>query len=140
MAKHLAGDRREAMCAWLTANGINPNDVPQDAEMTISEGTAGRFLNCDVFERTPDGHIQVDERGEKAAVTVIHVPLKVEPPEWWEPYEKPTRDELLRILERVRAAADAGPPSGTAIPGEWEGGWDSAMESVRDALDGKNLT
>jgi hypothetical protein len=98
--------RREALCAWLTANGINPNDVPQDADMTISEGTAGRFLCCEVFERTADGHFHLDERGEKAAVTVVAVPLKVEPPDWWEPYEKPTRDDLLAIVERVEQLAE----------------------------------
>jgi hypothetical protein len=74
--------------------------------MTISEGTAGRFLCCEVFDLTADGHRQVDERGTKAAVTVIAMPLKVEPPEWWQPYEKPTRDQLLETLERVQQLAE----------------------------------
>jgi hypothetical protein len=103
MAKHPAGNRRVAICAWLTDNGINPRDVPQDAEITISEGTAGRFLNCEVYVRDKDGHLQADERGQHVATTFVHVPLKTEPPEWWEPYEKPTRDELLAAVERLHA-------------------------------------
>jgi hypothetical protein len=103
MGKHPAGNRRAALCAWLTENGINPSDVPQDAEMTISEGTAGRFLNCEVYDRDKDGHIQIDERGQHAATTVVHVPLKTDPPDWWREYVKPTRDELLAGAARVHA-------------------------------------
>jgi hypothetical protein len=99
-------NRRQAYAAWLTANGINPNNVPRDAVITISEGTAGRLLCCEVFDLTPDGHRQLDERGEKAAVTVVAVPLKVEPPNWWESYEKPTRDELLAVVDRVEQLAE----------------------------------
>lgn len=102
MAKHPADSRREALCAWLTANGINPKHVPADADMTISTGTAGRFLCCEVFDVTADDHRQVDERGTGIAVTVVAVPLKVEPPEWWKPYEKPTRAQLLEAADRVR--------------------------------------
>lgn len=106
MAKHPIDDRRAKLCEWLTANGINPSDVPQDADMTISEGTGGRFLCCEVFDRGAAGEVRLDERGEKAAVTVVAVPLKVEPPQWWEPYEKPTRDELLKALARVQELAE----------------------------------
>lgn len=95
--------RRTALCAWLTANGINPNDVPTDAEMTINKGPTGRFLRCEVFDRGPDGRIQLDERRERTALMVVNVPLQVEPPEWWKPYEKPTRDQLLSVVEQVRA-------------------------------------
>lgn len=37
---------------------------------------------------------------------VVAVPLQVEPPEWWQPYEKPTRDELLAALDRVEQLAE----------------------------------
>lgn len=121
-------NRREALCAWLTANGIRPNDVPQDADMTISEGTAGRFLCCEVFDRSPDGHIQVDERGNKAAIKVVAVPLAVEPPDWWEPYEKPTRDELLRMIGELRHLGPALELEAT-LPGMH----DAAREAKRDA-------
>ncbi|MFD7995460.1 hypothetical protein [Streptomyces mexicanus] len=106
MSKDLTESRREAVCAWLTANGIDPRDVPQDADITIDQGATGRFLRCEVFDRGPDGHIKVDERGKKPAILVINVPLKVEPPDWWEPHVKPTRDQLLAILERVQQLAE----------------------------------
>lgn len=99
-------NRREAVCAWLTANGINPRDVPQDADITIDQAATGRFLRCEVFDRGPDGHIKVDERGKKPAILVINVPLQVEPPDWWEPHVKPTRDQLLAVLKQVQDLAD----------------------------------
>ena len=106
MAKLPIEGRRAALCAWLTANAINPDDVPQDADITVTEGTGGRFLCCEVFDLDKDGHKQLDEHGEKVAVTVVAVPLKVEPPSWWQPYEKPTRDQLLAVLGRVQQLAE----------------------------------
>lgn len=106
MGKDLPESRREAVCAWLRANGIDPRDVPHKADVTIDKGPTGRFLRCEVFDRGTDGLIKVDERGEKPAILVINVPLQVEPPEWWEPHVKPTRDELLAVLERVQALAE----------------------------------
>lgn len=37
-------------------------------------------------------------------------------------------------VQRVIDVTETSPPSGVAIPGEWEGGWDAAMEAVRNAL------
>ncbi|WP_055693245.1 hypothetical protein [Streptomyces prasinopilosus] len=128
MAKYPDGDRRKAVCAWLTANGINPSDVPQDADMTIDDGPTGRVLRCEVFDRHPDGYIQVDERGEKAAIRVVSVPLTVEPPQWWQPHMKPTRDQLLAVLERVRELAPDLELEAT-LPGMH----DAAREAKRDA-------
>lgn len=96
MAKHLS-NRRVALCAWLADNGISPNDVPQDADITIDKGPTGRFLRCEVYDRDKDGHLQTD-----VATMVVNVPLKVDPPEWWQPQIKPTRDELLEVLSRVQ--------------------------------------
>ncbi|MGW5175871.1 hypothetical protein ACWERY_16105 [Streptomyces sp. NPDC004082] len=118
MPKHnLTEGRRAELCEWLTANGITPGDVPIDADMTIDKGPTGRFLRCEVFDRSPDGRLQADERCQKAAVVVVNVPLRHEPPDWWQPYLKPTRDQLLAVVEQVRrlhqpasvvAAAEAG--------------------------------
>lgn len=106
MAKHMIGNRRVAVCAWLTANGINPNDLPQDADVTIQQGPDGRVLRCETYDRTPDGHLQPDERNIGIALKVVTVPLKAEPPEWWEPYEKPTRADLLAALGNVQQLAE----------------------------------
>jgi hypothetical protein len=128
MAKHPNSERREAVCAWLTANGINPKHVPADADMIISEGTGGRFLCCEVFDLTTDGHRQVDEHGTGVAVTVIAMPMKVEPPSWWKPYEKPTRDQLLDVVEQIRKLAPAFEYEATAV-----GLAEPAREVLRDA-------
>lgn len=102
MAKHtLPEPRRTELCAWLTANGIEPGDVPADADMTIDKGPTGRFIRCEVFDRTRDGKLQVDAHGENVATMVINVPLAVEPPVWWTPYEKPTREQLAATLREV---------------------------------------
>jgi hypothetical protein len=37
-------------------------------------------------------------------------------------------------VQRVIAVTEAGPPSGAAIEGDWERGWDAAMDAVRAAL------
>lgn len=96
-------DRREAACAWLTANGINPNDVPIDADLSIDTGPTGRFIRCEVFDRAPDGSFRADLHGEGPARLVINVPLKTAPPDWWQPHVKPTRDQLLKAADKVRA-------------------------------------
>jgi hypothetical protein len=106
-------DRREAYLAWLTANGINPRDIPAWGDVTIEDTPEGRVLHYEVFHLTPDGHRQMDERREEVAVRTITVPLLVEPPEWWQPYQKPTRHQLLAAirdaLPAVRKAIDALP-------------------------------
>jgi hypothetical protein len=43
-------------------------------------------------------------------------------------------EDAEAAIVRVRRLADGGPPSGTVIGGEWESGWDSAMEAVCAAL------
>jgi len=96
-------DRRQAYAAWLEANGINPRHVLRDADVTIEDRPTGRVLRCEVCALTPDGKRQLDERLDKVATEFTEVPLLVQPPEWWEPYVKPTRDELLAAVERVHA-------------------------------------
>ncbi|MFJ3043661.1 hypothetical protein [Streptomyces tendae] len=101
-------DRREAVCAWLRANGIDPDNVPQDADLYLEpapEGDpyTGRYLHYEVFHLNSDGRRHVDERGLSAARERRMTPLLVEPPDWWEPYRKPTRDQLLDVLAKVQA-------------------------------------
>lgn len=37
-------------------------------------------------------------------------------------------------VQHVITVTEAGPPSGTVVSGEWESGWDAAMDAVRNAL------
>lgn len=46
------------------------------------------------------------------------------------------KDAKARLVQVI----DAGPPSDMAIAGEWEFGWDAAMDAVRNALQNKEPT
>lgn len=105
MAKYLS-ERQQAVADWLEANGINPGDVPIDADMTIDDGPDGRFIRCEVFHLNSDGRRQPDETGQRVATKFVTAPLKVEPPQWWEPRVKPTRDDLLAVLGNVQQLAE----------------------------------
>lgn len=113
MALHLDHSRSDALCAWLTANGIEPNTVPVDADITICDTDDGRVLRCEVFTLGVDGRKVLDDRRDSPAYETRAVPLVAEPPEWWTPYEKPTREQLLAAADRVRALHVRNPHSGT---------------------------
>ncbi|MFD9443363.1 hypothetical protein [Streptomyces sp. NPDC060001] len=127
--------RREAYAAWLTANAISPGIVLMDADVTIvTKDDGSRVIAYEGCDLTTDGHKQPDERGTGVATRRFETPLLVEPPDWWEPYEKPTRDDLLEVLGRVQSAAEQTPPGGDGVAGEYEFGWDAAMAAVKNAL------
>lgn len=136
MGKYLS-ERQEATAAWLDANGIPARNVPLDADITIEDTPDGRTLRCEVFHLTADGHRQVDEHGQRIAIVFVTVPLRTEPPEWWQPHVKPTRDDLLDTVDKLRALTAEDRPG--AAPGEQErgAGWGEAMRAVRNILDGK---
>ena len=109
MALALDGRRKE-LCDWLTANHIDIRTVPVHGDLTIGTEGGQRVIRYEAMVLTPDGRQVPDERGEGiggAAVERRTVPLLVEPPDWWEPYEKPTRAVLLAAVERVRKAVAA---------------------------------
>ena len=101
MPKYLS-ERQQTIAAWLDANGISPNNVPVDADMTIEDSSDGRTIRCEVFARDSAGRIQVDDSGRHTARRFVVVPLTVDPPDWWEPRVKPTRDDLLDVLGKVQ--------------------------------------
>lgn len=127
MANYLS-ERQQAVAEWLEANGIAPRDVPQNADLTIEDSPDGRVIRCETFDRSADGRIQVDETANRAATKFVTVPLKVEPPEWWKPRVKPTRDELLDVIAKLRRLGPALECEATA-PGIHE----AAREAKRDA-------
>lgn len=102
MALSLDDSRRPVLAQWLFTNGFDPHDVPLDADLTIIDTEQGRAIRCEVFFRNEEGAKVIDERGEREARQIITLPLKTEPPKWWTPYEKPTREQLLAAVERVR--------------------------------------
>ncbi|MEU7338660.1 hypothetical protein [Streptomyces sp. NPDC007074] len=95
--------RIDAYRAWLTANGIDPRTVPIDADVTIADNPdRTRSIVYEAFDLDSDGRKQINERHDGAAIRTCNTLLVVDPPEWWQPYEKPTRDTLLAAAERVR--------------------------------------
>ncbi|WP_435606632.1 hypothetical protein [Streptomyces ardesiacus] len=96
-------ERREAYCAWLTANHIDPGDVLLDSDVYLdTTGDGTRVIVYEGCAKDAQGRKQVDERGTGVALERRTTPLLVEPPDWWEPYRKPTRDQLLDAVARVR--------------------------------------
>jgi hypothetical protein len=106
MALELDGRRKE-LCDWLTANHIDPDAVPVHGDLTIDTVDGQRVIRYEAMLHSPDGRPMLDDRGEDVAIERRVVPLLVEPPAWWGPYEKPTRAMLLAVIERVRKAVAA---------------------------------
>lgn len=135
MATMPTKSHHEAVCEWLTANGISPKQIPRHGDLTIQTNNDGtRVIAYEAFVLTEDGRLQVDERNERPLVEKRTTPLVVEPPERWEPYEKPTRDHLMTVLDGVQKATEQTAPGGDGVAGEYEFGWDAAMAAVKKAL------
>lgn len=82
--------RREAMAVWLTANGVDPNDVPLHADVTVdTDGGGRRIIRYEAFQRDGDGNILVADGGTSAAVEERTTPLTAEPPAELAPYVDP---------------------------------------------------
>lgn len=95
-------DRRKLLCDWLTANGVDPNRVPRDSELYIeTDDNAQGTLYFEQYDVDAFDRRVLNERGDDCARRHATVPLAVEPPEWWTPYTKPTREQLLRQLDAV---------------------------------------
>ncbi|WP_405960806.1 hypothetical protein OG235_27975 [Streptomyces sp. NBC_00024] len=112
MALELDGRRKE-LCDWLTANHIEPRDVPVRGDLAVDTVDGQRVIRYEAMLHSADGRLMLDDRGEDVAIERRTVPLLVEPPDWWEPYEKPTRATLLAAVERVRALHVRNPNSVT---------------------------
>ncbi|MGW4270818.1 hypothetical protein ACWEGQ_00270 [Streptomyces seoulensis] len=103
MAQVWPEGRREAVCAWLTANDIDPNIVPVDGDLYLTTEPDGTTrIHYEAFYLDSQGHKHLNERGDEAAIDRRTSPLLVNPPDWWEPHRKPTRDQLLSASERVK--------------------------------------
>jgi hypothetical protein len=101
-------NRREALCEWLRANGVDPDSIPQDADLYLEpapEGDpyTGRYLHYEAFHLNSDGRRHVDERGHGAARERRRTPLLVDPPDWWEPYRS-GRPDTRMLCARCRAS------------------------------------
>lgn len=83
--------RREAMAAWLTANGVDPNDVPLHADITVDDQNGQRVIRYEAFQRDGNGDIFVADGGTGAAVEERTTLLTTEPPAELAPHVDPPR-------------------------------------------------
>ena len=68
-----------AVADWLRANGIDPGDVPLDANLSIEEATEGRVVRFDAVVREAGG-IVYDPAARGPRIETKTTPLMVEPP------------------------------------------------------------
>lgn len=69
---------RVRICAWVKANGIDPNDVPLYAWVRIEGGDQ---IACPVWRRNAEGKPYLDEETGELARGLIVRPLVAEPGE-----------------------------------------------------------
>ncbi|NUO43676.1 MAG: hypothetical protein HOV82_16760 [Streptomyces sp.] len=88
---HCAQGRRDALLNWVRANGIDPNAVPTDKDLTIEDRPdGGRIIRYTTYVLTGDGHKQVAQASDGGALLEERsVPLVVEPPADWPVYAVP---------------------------------------------------
>lgn len=76
--------RHAEFLSWLKANGIDPEDVPTNTEITVETGTGGdRVIHYTAFLRNEDGAKYLDEATGDAAHKERTAPVQVEPPMHW---------------------------------------------------------
>lgn len=98
----VAFDHREELCAWLRDHGIDPHEVPENADLTIEVGAGMRWIRCEIYSTNACGSRFMNLDNTDAAREFVIVPLKTEPPNWWQPHTKPSREALLEALGAVR--------------------------------------
>lgn len=87
---HLAQGRGDALQEWARANGLEPDAVSADDNLTIEDTADGRVIRCWVFDFSASGYKQANpaRAGEPLKLEQV-VPLVVEPPEGWPVYAMP---------------------------------------------------
>lgn len=89
---HVGQGRAEEISAWVAANGIEPDDVSTNHDLTVEDGPDGRVIQYRAYLRTLDGaKYHVD--GVGAAMEERTTPLTVEPPDGWPVYALTDREE-----------------------------------------------
>lgn len=70
-AEHLRAGRRDEVCNWLLANGLDPLAVLSTHPTTIEDTPAGPVIRCTIVE------LDADQPQQRT------VPLVLAPPEHW---------------------------------------------------------
>ena len=89
---HVGQGRAEEISAWMAANGVDPDDVSTDHDLTVEAGPNYRVIRYRAYLRALDGcKYHVD--GVGPATEERTVPLVVEPPDGWPVYALVDREE-----------------------------------------------
>jgi hypothetical protein len=76
-------EERVALCKWLAANGIDPNAVPLDTNLSIDTVDGDLVIRYEEFVLTEDGRKQVDPGDpELAWRRTVTAPCRETPPPW----------------------------------------------------------
>lgn len=87
---HVAEGRDRALRDWVRANGLNPNEIPINADMTIEDTPDGRVIRYTAYTLSSSGAKLADPvRSGEALTEERAVPLVVEPPAGWPMYAVP---------------------------------------------------
>lgn len=89
---HVSQGRAEEISAWVAANGIDPDDVSTDHDLTVEDGPDGRVIRYRAYLRALDGR-KCHEDGVGPASEERTAPLTVEPPDGWPVYALTDRRE-----------------------------------------------
>lgn len=106
MATYRGEDQTAQLFIWLRLHGANPDEIPLDADMTISTDENGvKWLHWSQFALVNGGRY-MNPWNTGAAIEKHAARLLAPPPDWWEPIVHPTREQLaeqLRAVYRERA-------------------------------------
>lgn len=89
---HVSQGRAEEISAWVAANGVEPDDVSTDHDLTVEAGPNYLVIRYRAYLRALDG-CKYHEDGAGPATEERTVPLVVEPPDGWPVYALADREE-----------------------------------------------
>ena len=102
---HIAQRRTEEISAWVAANGIDPDDVSVDHDLTVEDSPDGLVIRCRAYLRNANGARYRVDGEDDAASEERTVPLTVEPPDGWPVYALVDRKEQPLATTRSTARA-----------------------------------
>ncbi|MGW8988702.1 hypothetical protein ACWGRF_02005 [Streptomyces zhihengii] len=128
---------RTSIAEWLTALSLTIGDIPASSDLYITGTGDARTLHYEVCIRGTDGRFLLDLDGEPIAEQRT-TPVTVEPPQHWQPRQRPTREQLLAAVERARVIADELTQTGCPWTGDEPGAGRRILAALRTTPPSQN--